>query len=64
MWLQVPSAEELGVEELADPKDRERRAADPFYGLEHAPAARRSVERARAERVSALEDARASARAP
>jgi len=57
----VPSAEELGVEELADPKDRERRAADPFYGLEHAPAARRSVERARAERVSALEDARASA---
>jgi len=57
----VPSAEELGVEELADPKDRERRMADPFYGLEHAPAARRSVERARAERVSALEDARASA---
>jgi len=45
----VPSAEELGVEELADPKDRERRAADPFYGLEHAPAARRSVERARAD---------------
>lgn len=57
----VPSAEERGVEELGDPEERVKRAADPFYSLEHAPSAKLEVRKRQADRIGQLEQQRQKA---
>lgn len=54
----LPSAEERGVEELGDPEERAKRAADPFYALEHAPATQNELHKRRAKRIDSLHDQR------
>jgi coiled-coil domain-containing protein 130 len=57
----VPSAEERGVEELGDTEERAKRAADPFYSLEHAPSAKLEVRKRQAGRIGELEHQRHTA---
>jgi coiled-coil domain-containing protein 130 len=57
----VPSAEERGVEELGDPDERVKRASDPFYNLEHAPAAKLEVRKRQVDRIGQLEHQRDTA---
>lgn len=52
------SAAELGVETLLDPEEQARRAADPFYKLEHAPPSEQQTRKKRGPWLEELQAVR------